>query len=211
MSTATQRDTVAAWCNDFGNAYIERNEITEENIQIRLRSIAKIMDHLRGCPPKTILEIGCNVGMNQRALKRLTSADLYAIEPNERARTICLADGVLPPDRLFDATAADLPFDDGSMDFVFTSGVLIHVPPDQLDQACKEIYRVSSKYIMCREYFAHTPETITYRGEEGLLFKRDFGGHFMDLFPDLEPIAEGFFWQRTTGIDNGTWWLFRKG
>jgi hypothetical protein len=51
---------------------------------------------------------------------------------------------------------------------------------------------------------------IPYRGHEGLLFKRDFGGMWLDLFPKIDPVANGFFWSRTTGLDDLNWWLFRK-
>ena len=43
-----------------------------------------------------------------------------------------------------------------------------------------------------------------------MLFKRDFGGHWMDLYPDLRLVGNGFFWRRSTGLDNITWWLFEK-
>jgi len=211
MTAARERDPIEAWRAEFGDAYIDRNLATEERVQIRVRALARVLDHVRGRPPRSILEVGCNVGMNLRALPRLTNAELFAVEPNARARAMCLADHIIDEDHLFDADASSLPFDTASVDLVFTTGVLIHIPPDQLEQAYAEIYRVSRRYILCSEYFAHEPTTITYRGEQGMLFKRDFGALWLDRYPDLEPVAEGFFWQRTTGIDNGTWWLLRKG
>jgi spore coat polysaccharide biosynthesis protein SpsF len=33
----------------------------------------------------------------------------------------------------------------------------------------------------------------------------------MDRFPDLQLVDYGFFWKRATGLDDATWWLFRKG
>jgi spore coat polysaccharide biosynthesis protein SpsF len=63
---------------------------------------------------------------------------------------------------------------------------------------------------MALEYFSKSPETITYRGHDNLLFKRDFGSFYLDLFPDLAAVAEGFLWRRTTGYDDATWWVFRK-
>ena len=51
---------------------------------------------------------------------------------------------------------------------------------------------------------------IPYRGQEGLLFKRDFGGLWLDSFPSLRTVAYGFAWKRVTGVDNLTWWLFEK-
>ena len=73
-----------------------------------------------------------------------------------------------------------------------------------------EIFRVSSRYILCIEYFSPDPVTIHYRGHDDLLFKRDYGGLWLDWYPVLEHVADGFFWKRTTGLDNVNWWLFRK-
>lgn len=198
------------WASDFGNEYTVRNAATEEAIQLRLRGLVRIWDAMRGDPPASILECGCNVGINLRAFRRFTQAELHAVEPNRKARETIVADGILPAERIRDATLERLPFDDGTMDLVFTAGVLIHVPPDHLERACREVHRVSRKYVLALEYFSRSPEAIRYRGQDNLLFKRDFGGFYLDLFGDLVPVAEGFLWRRTTGHDDVTWWLFRK-
>ena len=53
-------------------------------------------------------------------------------------------------------------------------------------------------------------EEIPYRGETGLLFKRDFGRAYLEGWPDLRPVATGFMWSATTPFDDTTWWLFEK-
>ena len=68
---------------------------------------------------------------------------------------------------------------------------------------------MSRRYILCAEYFAREPEEVPYRGQTGLLFKRDFGSYWLDQYP-VRHIANGFHWRRTTGIDDVTWWLFEK-
>jgi len=198
------------WRSDFGDVYVERNLPTEDRIRTRVRAFSTIFDSLSGAAPRSIVECGANVGINLRALDRLSNAELFAIEPNQKARERAISDGVLPAENMKEVTLEKLPFDDGSIDLVFTSGVLIHVPPADLEQAYREMHRVSSRYLLSIEYFSKKPETIPYRGHDELLFKRDFGGMWLDLFPDLEPVAQGFFWIRTTGLDDLTWWLFRK-
>jgi spore coat polysaccharide biosynthesis protein SpsF len=32
----------------------------------------------------------------------------------------------------------------------------------------------------------------------------------LDSFPDLRLVDYGFFWRRTTVMDDCSWWLFRK-
>lgn len=212
MSTDDRRTAQVAefWASEFGDEYTMRNAATEAAVQLRVRGLVEIWNSMRGDPPASVLECGANVGLNLRALQRFTQVELHAIEPNAKARDAVIADGILPAKRIHDATLDKLPFPDSSIDLVFTSGVLIHVPPDGLERACREVYRVSRKYVMALEYFSKSPETITYRGHDNLLFKRDFGSFYLDLFPDLAAVAEGFLWRRTTGYDDATWWVFRK-
>ena len=72
------------------------------------------------------------------------------------------------------------------------------------------MHRVSRRWILVSEYFSAKPESIHYRGRDDLLFKRDFGGFFLDRFNDLEVVDDGFLWSRTTGLGDATWVLFRK-
>ena len=201
---------LSTWRGSFGDDYTDRNEATTEHINSVASAYTKILDQLCKPPPSSILEVGANIGINLRALGRLTDAQLFAVEPNEKARNRLVDDAVLPKDRIFDATAADLPFDDSSFDLVFTSGVLIHIPPEEIDATYAEIHRVSARYILSLEYFSPTPEAKSYRGEDDLLFKRDYGGLWLDNYPDLDFVADGFFWKRSTGLDNLNWWLFKK-
>jgi spore coat polysaccharide biosynthesis protein SpsF len=198
------------WRGAFGDAYVDRNPVEAEAIHRRARCFSQILSYLQGRPPRTIFEGGCNVGLNLRALRGITGADLFAIEPNAKARDRLAKDQVLAPGSLKDATLAKIPFADRAFDLVFTSGVLIHVPDDALDASYRELHRVTARYILSIEYFSPEPVTIKYRGHDDLLFKRDYGDIWLRLFPDLESVAEGFFWRRTTGMDNLNWWLFRK-
>ena len=156
--------------------------------------------------PLSALEVGANVGANLKALRRIIGRHLYAVEPNQYAREILEKDG-------FHATggeASKIAYPDKFVDLAFTCGVLIHIPPDGLLPAMKEIYRCTDRYIACIEYFSVKPETIKYRGQDGLLFKRDFGAMWLDHFPDLILKDYGFFWKRATGLDDLTWQLFEK-
>lgn len=208
--TATPADPKSAWAGDFGAEYTARNVASEDALRIRTAMWARIAEAFHGDPPKSILEVGCNLGLNLRTLPRLVDAELYAIEPNPQARERVLAEKVLPPERLFAGFGDKIPVADGAVEMSFTSGVLIHVDPSNLAATMDEIHRVSSKYILCSEYFSPRPESISYRGQEGLLFKNDFGGLYMDRFPDLQLVDYGFFWKRATQLDDATWWLFRK-
>tara|TARA_R110000868_G_scaffold219607_1_gene470721 strand:+ start:25809 stop:26441 length:633 start_codon:yes stop_codon:yes gene_type:complete len=207
MSDTPQLD---AWRGEFGDAYIDRNETLTDVLRMRTRMWAELLKGTYGAEPASILEVGCNIGLNLRSIDRLSGAKLFAVEPNAKARERLLHDNVIPADQLHNATGQDLPFDDGSMEMVFSAGVLIHVHPDDLPAVADEMHRVSSRWLLVAEYFSAKPEPIPYRGRNDLLFKRDFGGFFLDRFNDLEIVADGFLWQRTSGIDDVTWTLFRK-
>ena len=207
---AAQNRQLEAWRGAFGDSYVERNAATPAVLAARARMWARAFERLPVGAPRSILEVGCNLGVNLRALPAVTSAGLHAVEPNARARARVLEDGVLPPERLYDASALALPFADGAFDLVFTSGVLIHIAPPDLPKAVDEIVRVAKRFVVCIEYFAAEPEERAYRGESGLLFKRDFGGFYMDRHPSLQLLDYGFFWRRATGIDDNVWQLFAK-
>jgi pseudaminic acid biosynthesis-associated methylase len=198
------------WRGEFGDEYTIRNSADDKTMFARTKMWSRILDSIIGDLPETIVEVGSNLGLNLRALTKLTDARLIAIEPNESALGKLVADGIIDKDDAHSAIAANIPLDDGIADLSFTSGVLIHISPEQLDESMAEIYRVSSKYIVCCEYFADKPEQIQYRGNDGLLFKRDFGDYWMESYPDLKLIDYGFLWKRMTGLDNITWWVFKK-
>jgi len=201
---------IETWRGAFGSAYIARNEVAPEVVQAKTFAWAQAFRALAGAMPRSILEVGANIGLNLRAIKLLCPANLFAVEPNAIARQRLVDDNVVPLDHVRDGSAADLPFDTRSMDLVFTSTVLIHVPPDELPRACQEIYRVSRRYVLCNEYFSDKPISIEYRGHNDLLFKQDFGAFWLDNFPDLRLVDYGFFWRRAAAMDNTTWWLFEK-
>lgn len=202
--------TEAAWAGAFGAEYTARNVASDDALRMRTAMWGRIAQAFHGAPPRSVLEVGCNLGLNLRVLPRLFDAELHAIEPNADARKIVLEQGILPPGRLYAGFGDKIPLPDGAVELAFTSGVLIHVAPERLDATLDEIHRVSSKYVMCAEYFSPRPETLSYRGQEGLLFRNDFGGRYLDRFADLELVDYGFFWKRATGLDDLTWWLFRK-
>ncbi len=196
------------WRGEFGDAYTARSPANCE----RIDQAAKFWDMIFGKieKPQSILEVGANVGTNLMAIRGLSDAVLYAVEPNDRARSILEKSNIISPENIRAASAQELPFISNSIDLVFTAGVLIHIAPDDLLGSCSEIHRCSRRYILCSEYFSDQPEQKSYRGHNGLLFLRDFGSYYLDSFSDLELVDYGFLWRRTTGIDNQTWWLFRK-
>ncbi len=168
---------LALWKSDFGRSYTDRNDHEKPE---RKTSWARILD---GIPASRVLEVGCNVGWNLEYLRQLGVADLHGIEPQpyavERARARNAAFDVVQ------GTAFELPYADASFDLVFTSGVLIHIAPDQLGVAMDEMYRVARSWIVAIEYDHPVETEVAYRGHAGALWKRDHRAAWQARHRDL--------------------------
>ena len=202
--------TLHAWQGEFGDRYTERNAPDADVVRGRVHAWSRIVSAMHADRPTSVLEVGCNRGLNLMALPQVLGAELWAVEPNASARAQVLADKLLAQDHLFEGFGHDLPLADGQVEMAFTSGVLIHVDPTLLERTIREIHRVASKYVLAIEYFAPRQEMISYRGEPDLMFRNDYGSLYLDAFPDLKLVDYGFFWRRDTVMDDSTWWLFRK-
>lgn len=202
-------DQLKLWRGQFGDDYHTRNVLTDTDIKNREVFWSQILNSVGDDIPKSILEIGAGNGINIQALSNIYSRfghELYinAVEPNEKARLSLCEQNII--------TGAIYPtLENGpeKHDLVFTSGVLIHIHPDQLLDFTKKIYQLSNKYIVCAEYFRPEPEIKHYRGEENALFLRDYGAYWLDNYP-LQCISFGFAWKRLIGVDDLTWQIFKK-
>lgn len=211
-------DPLDKWKGEFGDDYSKRNELTPELIEARTNLWYNLFSII-GDVPNSMLEIGAGNGQNMIAIgnaitfmsqqqgNKPLKSTLYACEPNGQARANL--ENNVPYVNSFPDSIYNINLEDSAVDFVFTSGVLIHIPPDQLDKAISEMYRVSSKYIFIAEYFAPQCEEIKYRDNDGMLWRNDFGGLFLDKFK-LRVMGYGFYWKRLTKLDNLTWWLLEK-
>lgn len=208
---------IDVWKGEFGDEYTERNMPDEKVLEFRknfwggLFSSLPVQAHNE---PKSILEIGANVGANLVALEQLykqyqKSMDFYAVEINQAAKNI-LKNQDIRSLKILDGHASQIECSTASMDITITCGVLIHIHPDALRATMSEIHRVSRRFIICCEYFSPEPRALKYRGEDGLLWTRDFGNEWLNGFPGLRCIGYSFAWKRFTGMDNLTWWIFEK-
>ena len=89
---------------------------------------------------------------------------------------------------------------------------MIHINPDELQNAYEKLYNSSNKYILVAEYYNQTPVMIEYRGNKERLFKRDFAGEILDKYPDLKLVDYGFFYNRDNNfkMDDISWFLMEK-
>jgi pseudaminic acid biosynthesis-associated methylase len=190
------------WGGEFGDAYVERNRAVAQHRAPFWREV------LNDFPAGRVLEVGCNLGANLTTIAQvIRPADVFGVDVNQKALGLLRAS--LPGVNAVSAPARELPFRDRWFDLVFTMGVLIHQPPETLPIVMAEIVRCSRRFVLCGEYFAPTPTEVPYRGERGALFKRDFGGLYRRLFPELSLRKQGFL-SRADGWDDATYWIFEK-
>lgn len=206
----TKTEPAAKWKSSFGDEYTLRNEFAEWKVAEGAQVFERIIGSRR---LTSVLEVGANLGINLAAMAKLSGGawELHGLEPNPTAYRALTSNPALKLAGAYNCDAYSIPLPDSSIDLGFTCGVLIHIPPERLSNALSELYRVSRRYLLCIEYFSHNPEALPYRGEMGLLFKRDFGAFYLDQFPALKVCSYGFIWQREfKHYDNLNWWLFEK-
>lgn len=204
----TKTDQEQLWAGEFGSEYVERNS----SAQLLASNIALFGQILRATQGvNSVLELGANIGLNLRALASLRPGiELNAVEINPTA--VETLKTVVNPERIFEGAIQDYQ-GGGKFDLVFTKGVLIHLNPDDLPLVYKKMAEVSTKYVLMAEYYNPAPVEINYRGHRDRLFKRDFAGEFLDLFPDFALIDYGFAYRRDPNYpqDDITWFLMKRG
>lgn len=191
------------WGGGFGDDYVERNlGVYDARAPFWSAMLARLS-------PKSVLEIGCNVGGNLRFIApELPPGTVYGIDVNLKALTY-LRESFPQVNGLL-ASAKALPFRDDFFDLVFSMGVLIHQPEESIRDVISEMVRVSGNWVLAGEYFAEQAEEVPYRGHEGALFRRDYGRLFLEADPALVLVDSGRL-TASEGFDDVTWWLFRKG
>ena len=194
------------WAGEFGNEYIGRNDESKW-IASRTHMFAEILGRTRNVG--SFLELGANVGQNLMALRQLRPQAVFsAVEINDNAFSRLEKLGWVEAHHgsLLEKTFKD------KADFVFTSGVLIHINPDFLSEVYESMYAASRRYICVIEYFNPSPVAILYRGHQQRLFKRDFAGEMMDTYPALRLVDYGFVYSRDSNfpLDNLNWFLLEK-
>ena len=191
------------WSGEFGDEYADRNIDAGEGREPFWRETLDRLD------VASVLEVGCNVGANLRWIaERLGPENTHGVDVNRKALEI--ARERIPGVDVRQAAARELPFADGEVDLAFTTGVLIHQPPDELDAVIGEIVRCSRRYVLCGEYYAAEQEEVPYRGERGALFKLDFGARYRERHPELTLIDQRFLSRADGPWDDLTVWTFEK-
>jgi pseudaminic acid biosynthesis-associated methylase len=193
------------WAEEFGTNYIQRNN-SEKRLFSKVAMWARMLRSAHGI--NSIKELGCNIGLNLLALKKLhPQLNLSGIEINEEAAKQASALNVA---QIKQGTIIDI-FNGDPVDLTFTVGVLIHINPDNLKDVYDNLVNNSKRYVLVAEYYNPAPTSINYRGHGERLFKRDFAGELIDHY-ELKLIDYGFIYKRDNWapLDDITWFLLEK-
>ena len=130
---------------EFWNKYADENESRyNEEFSKYIRDSASSLPGVQ-----SILEIGCGTGIDLKLFS--DSFQLHGIDLNEYALEIGRKQ--LPNVNFQKGDITKLPFENSSIDFVFTHGLMNYLDDDVLENGIAEMFRISKKWIMhCEKY-----------------------------------------------------------
>jgi len=186
---------ITKWKDEFGKEYTDRNALTLDELELMYENnfglnrtklnnifIGKLDHSIR------ILEVGSNIGNQLLLLQKMGFKNLYGIEINDYA--VELSKKRTKNINIIQGSAFDIPFKNEYFDLVFTSGLLIHIAPPDINLVLNEICRCTKEYIWGFEYYDEKYTEIIYRGKKDLLWKANFPQLYLGLFSDIKLIKE---------------------
>lgn len=175
------------WQGEFGEQYRIRNTMNEETLdevyekQYGVSRTTMNQAFLPSVNIDSILEVGCNTGNQLLILQQMGYTNLHGIELSPSA--VEVAKRRLPSAEIRQGSAFSLPYEDNAFDVVFTSGVLIHLAPQDLEKAMREIIRVSKCYIWGFEYYDEQLQEIPYRENTNKMWRGPYARIYQSFFP----------------------------
>ena len=136
---------------EFWNKYADENESRGNE------EFTKFLTNLvRSLHCTSVLEIGCGTGIDLRKFD--DSFEIHGIDLNEHA--LELAKGNISKAKFYKESITKLPFEDSSVDFVFTHKLLNYLDDETVDNGVSEMFRVAKRYVLNCELFGETEEKI---------------------------------------------------
>jgi len=202
------------WSGNFGREYTDRNALSLSETELlykdnygitRTEMNSRFIDNLDRAI--RVLEVGSNIGNQLLCLQQSGFENLYGIELQSYA--VELSKSRTTGINIIQGSAFDIPFKNSFFDLVFTSGLLIHISPDDISRVLDEMYRCTRRYIWCFEYYSDVCTQIEYRDHANLLWKANFSKLFLERFTSLRLVKEEHFkYQKNNNVD--TMFLLKK-
>jgi spore coat polysaccharide biosynthesis protein SpsF len=195
------------WAGEFGSEYISRNQ-SEQLLASNINFFSKA---LRVCKKiNNCVEFGANIGMNLKAIKMLyPKLEMQGIEINANAAS--KLSEIIGVNNIFNGSIFDFEVKK-KFDLVLIKGVLIHINPNKLNKVYDKLVESTNRYLLVAEYYSPSPVSISYRGHQDRLFKRDFAGEIMNRHTSIKLIDYGFVYRLDPVFpqDDISWFLMEK-
>ena len=136
---------------EFWSKYADENESRNNEEFSKF-----ISDLARSLHCTSILEIGCGTGIDLRKFDE--SFQVNGVDLNEHA--LELARKNIPQGKFYKENILKLPFEDGTIDFIFTHKLLNFLDDETLVNGIDEVFRVEKKYIVNCELFGEDGKKI---------------------------------------------------
>jgi len=104
----------------------------------------------------SILEIGCGTGIDLKEFKE--QFEVNGLDLNDYA--LDMARKSLPSVNFKNGDITNMPYEDSSIDFIFTHKLLNYLDDETLDEGIAEMFRISKKYILNCELYREPEEMI---------------------------------------------------
>lgn len=146
------------------------NKYTDENEEKSQESLSRFIYHAcLALGAKKICEAGCNVGNNLSSFPK--SLEVSGVDRNKHA--LKKAEERYPQINFENSEIGKTKFPDNAFDLVFTRGVLIHIPKDEIDDILREFLRISNNWILNLEYYGEDGKMINWKRGDDLLWYRN--------------------------------------
>lgn len=115
--------------------------------------------------PESVLEIGCGYGRilklisEKLEIKKLVGVDFSFKMLNKGKKYLSSKQKI---DLIFADVTEKLPFDKNEFDLVFSSQVLMEIPPLKVNKAIEEMLRVTKKYLIIAENNNRGPRSFSH-------------------------------------------------
>ena len=136
----------------------------------------------------SVLEVGCGTGIDLRLFP--DTVEVYGVDLNDFA--LDMAKKKNPKFDFKKNSITDLPFEDSSIDFIFTHKFLNCLNDEDLNKGVSEMYRVSRKYIANCETYSKNESKIDdiFKGRNMLERWSNYKVKIIsdvDMHEDIEP------------------------
>jgi len=190
-------EQIKFWEGSFGDSYTLRNQVAVIDRLPFWRCVVAT------CQPKSVLEVGCNRGHNLAAIKQI-DPEIRTVGIDVNVGALREAEGIV--DEVYAIAGQDIgiKFNPGEFDLVFTSGVLIHVPPEDLLLTMQNVKIAAYRHVLAIEYADKDDVEVQYRGHSDKLWRRPYGKYYEQL--GLRMVEHG----PAEGWDDCHYWLLEK-